>query len=533
MLRTIIVDDESMICELILRLVDWKALGIEVIGSAHDGESALALAKREKPDIIITDIRIPELDGLELISRVQSFAPQTRFIVISGYRHFEYAHSALRYGVKYYLLKPINADELRHALESLRADIELERNERTARAQMTEQLSATGARMRQQFLTDLIENRLTARNLSAAALNRDYGFSLREEPVQLFIVKISCLQNEGYDLMPLVFSSTAPIVRSVLQPICSTFELLPLGSRMYCLFQPAEGMSANTAQLFQKIADQFDDVLNAFEDFNLTLCPAAPAQTPGGLPTALADAEHAVHLRLIAVRARVVDREAAAFCRTLNIDALFSRSQQAVFSQLLDSGDRDMVRDGLQQIFAPIRQLGSEQYDPEVLFTLCRQLIQLVRTAPACGRAALDFTPVERAIDNASSVFGLLDSFSQAFLDALEPYFVLAAEKTGAPVQRAISYIEAHYAEPLTLNSVAMQTNLSPAYLSTLFKKETGSSFSEYLTLCRMNAAKQLLRQTDEPVSLIAERTGYLDAKYFSKVFAKTFGISPQKYRNL
>ena len=529
MLTAVIVDDEQMICTLIERLVDWEACGVQIIGMAHDGQTALDMARRDSPDIIITDIRIPVLDGLELISRVQQFAPHTRFIVISGYRHFEYAHSALRYGVTDYLLKPINADELRHALTKLTGDILHERSEQASRAEITEQLSKTDARLRRQFLAALTEGKPVPAD--AGTINQEYKYALRDAPVEFFIIKASCLNMDEYDLMPLVFSRTARIVQGVLQPSCMVFELLEVRSRLYCLFQRAEDAPQGFEKLFQQIADQLDDVLGSFEAFVLTLCPAAPAPTPAALPQAVADAEHMVHLRLNFIRSRIVDRQAAMYCHTLNIEAAFPRSNQAVFSTLVQSGEREKVQVGLQQIFDPFRRPLFGQYDPEILFVLCRQVLHLVRIVPGCE--ALDFAAVERAADHACSPHALMDHFCSALLTALEPYFVQSAEQTGAPIRKAIAYIESHYAEPLALDAVALQTGLSPAYFSTLFKKETGSSFVEYLTLCRMNTAKRLLRHSSEPIAAIAEQAGYLDAKYFSRVFTKTFGISPQKYRNL
>lgn len=535
MLHAVIVDDENMICQLILRLVDWEAQGVDVVGIAHNGQDALALAQEKDPDLIITDIRIPVFDGLELISRVQQAGLHARFIVVSGYRHFEYAHSALRYGVTDYLLKPINADELNHALGKLAADILRERSETASRAELTHQVHENDAKMRRRLLLALAEHRLLASEFNISLLNRDYGYALREAPVDLFIIKASCHRMEDYDLMPLVFTRVEPIVQSVLQPYCSTFEIAVVESRLYCLYQFAEGAERAREAAHQMIADQFSDVLNSFESFSLMLCCAAEeAASPAELPQLLTSVEHAVHYRLTRVRNYVSQYGSRVTDRIINPDALFSQGQQSVFCTYLSSGDQAKVREALRRIFSPFcEEFSTVHYDPEVLFSLTDRILSLTRSTLGVGVDAPDLTAAAREIDHAGSPHSLIDRFMAAYLAALEPHFSRLAAKTGAPIQKAIRIIETRYADPLTLDSVAAEAELSPAYLSTLFKKETGSTFSEFLTLCRMNEAKRLLRQTGESVASIAEQTGYMDAKYFSKVFSKTFGISPQKYRSL
>lgn len=532
MLRVIIVDDENMICQLILRLVDWQSHQIEVAGVAHNGEEALSLAQKKNPDIIITDIRIPVFDGLELIDRVQQAGLHARFIVISGYRHFEYAHSALRYGVTDYLLKPINADELNHALDKLATDILRERNEAESRVQLTQQISANDAKMRVQWLRALAEGSLV-QNFTAQLLNQEYGFSLRSDPVGLFIIKASCHDMQDYDLMPLLFSRVEPIVQSVLLPYCSTFEMVLIESRLYCLYQFAADMNRPQETSYQLIVDQFSDILNSFESFSLTLCYTNRARSPVELPQTMRMVEHAVHYRLITTQHYLSYYSLSSAARSINPDAMFSQGQQSIFCSYLSSGDKPKISDMLEQIFSSFRNQLIQQYDPEVLFHLTSRILSLTRSTLGTAVESLNITVIQLAIDHASTPLGLIDHFIHAYLDAIEPYCAQLVSKTGAPIQKAIHIIETRYAEPLTLDSVSTECALSSAYLSTLFKKETGSTFSEFLTRCRMNEAKRLLRQTNAPISSIADQTGYLDSKYFSKVFSKTFGISPQKYRSL
>jgi two-component system response regulator YesN len=120
MIKVVVADDEIRVCNLICNLVDWASFNMEIVGTAHDGHSAYELIQKEKPDLIITDIRMPGMDGLTLISRTKSICPEADIIIISGYRDFEYAQNAIRYGVNDYLLKPIKRDELENTLLNMK-----------------------------------------------------------------------------------------------------------------------------------------------------------------------------------------------------------------------------------------------------------------------------------------------------------------------------------------------------------------------------------------------------------------------------
>jgi two-component system response regulator YesN len=118
-MKVLIADDEEKICQLIKNLVNWEELDMDVIACVNDGIAALDIIEHDKPDLVITDIRMPGYDGLELIKRTKTISPETEFIIISGYRHFEYAQNAIRYGVKNYLLKPVKKIELNEELEKI------------------------------------------------------------------------------------------------------------------------------------------------------------------------------------------------------------------------------------------------------------------------------------------------------------------------------------------------------------------------------------------------------------------------------
>ncbi len=181
MLRVLIADDESKVCQLIEKLVDWDALGMEVVAVAENGIEALEKIKEFHPDIVITDIRMPGYDGLDLIRLGKEEAPKAEFVIISGYRHFEYAQMAIRYGVNAYLLKPIKKDELTETLKRLstrfRAQTEqLSQEEKTRLAIRSDEKN-----LRQAFLQDLVGRR-NKETLSQPLLEINREFHYRFEP---------------------------------------------------------------------------------------------------------------------------------------------------------------------------------------------------------------------------------------------------------------------------------------------------------------------------------------------------------------
>ena len=156
MIKVVIADDEARICQLIKVLVDWDALGMEIAGIASNGIEALMMVRKERPDILITDIRMPGASGIDLIKQARSICPSICMIIISGYAHFEYAKTALAYGVKDYLLKPINQKELMASLQKVAAEIRLEQEQKEADASLAEERTNDRKRLRNVLIQDLL-----------------------------------------------------------------------------------------------------------------------------------------------------------------------------------------------------------------------------------------------------------------------------------------------------------------------------------------------------------------------------------------
>ena len=217
MIQVVIADDEMRICQLIEALVDWKSLGMRVTGTAANGLEALDIVTKQMVDILITDIRMPGCDGLDLIARVRQASPRTHMIIISGFAHLDYARTALQYGVEEYLLKPVNRQELQNALEKLRGEIEEERN--ISELENGSWKEEDFRRFRTLLVTDLTDHRMSARTWDA--LRERYHFETGVNAVCIaFCLRMDAKPGETAE--DVLLEKTGTLLEMELKPVGGT-----------------------------------------------------------------------------------------------------------------------------------------------------------------------------------------------------------------------------------------------------------------------------------------------------------------------
>ncbi|WP_148354969.1 response regulator transcription factor [Anaerotruncus colihominis] len=492
MMRVVIADDEEKVCLLIQKLVDWTAMDMEIVGVAHNGLEALELIETRRPDLMITDIRMPGCDGIELIRRARQLDPALEFIIVSGYRHFEYAQSALKYGAGDYLLKPIKKDELTATLEKMHGRW-LRRTEQLSREeQMRLRLQSDLDRLRSGMFGDLLSGVRLPDGLEA--FNRAYRYHMEPGNFQIFGVKVDCdeaiFSAGGFDV---VEEKVAQIFRAALEGRCTEFELCFQGSRAWGVlnYRPDDAPAVRRslrAALDQRLVEGTGRLLTAPEGGG---CPAAAA-----------------------------------------LAAEFGRSMQTALELL----NPMMALEAIEAMRAGLENAGG--YTGGELLRL---------TAEACGTWYLLARNLQydvpggdtlrerfaRRADLCASADDVWCCLRGMLSEAMQ---VLSEQKRQAdtrPIRTAKQYIQEHYADPLTLEWVSNIVGFSGSYFSSLFKKETGQNFLEYLSEVRMNRAKELLRETNLSVAEVCVRVGYSDLKYFTKSFKKATGLKPGEFRKL
>lgn len=305
MIKVVVADDEVKVCQLICNLVDWSTFDMEIVAVAHNGEEALEMVRQHEPDLLVTDIRMPGCDGLEMIARAKQLREDLDFVIISGYRHFEYAQSAIKYGVSDYLLKPIQKEELCSTLEKMRRRYQMR----------TEQLS-NEERLRMRLQSDIDKLRCGLFNhllsadanspLSLEQVNRDYHFQFAPGLFQIFIAKVDCPLSR--DSVKVLEEKVLHTLCGTLRPVCTDMEACFTGSRAYGILNYPEECRATVRKRVLSAMDELLVQTGLFENTQLTIGLGTAVDHPGRLEDSLQSAEAAVVQRLLDGTGKVIEK---------------------------------------------------------------------------------------------------------------------------------------------------------------------------------------------------------------------------------
>lgn len=494
MIKTLLVDDDSLVRMFLKQIIDWEAAGFLLIGDARSGDEALELAERDRPELLITDLCMPGMDGIELIERVRQALPDCYIIALSCHGEFEYVKEAMKRGADEYVLKNL-LDE-----DGLRRQLDLARDKlaRAAeRAEETEQLLHLAEKG-----TELLRRELVQR--------------LIREPVPLEEQRKLCHEaglSGQYALCAAISVSAPAARRGALTQVCEQYcrgkpvACISLGADSCCLLVDlTDAAQAAQWDWVRPFAEGLYGCVDEYLNIRPCLGVSALCKGDGGLTAALRQAEAAVHetfydkrIHYFSDRAPAGELPAEAAALLVQLPDLLSRG---AYDEIRTAGTRvlELCRRArtlpadVRRWFADLLALtGSEADTPDNLAG-CEQALQAL-----CSRLAeeLDSSGGSRAI------------------------------------RQAAAYLRAHYAQPVSLAAVAAEVHLNPAYLSYLFKREMGVNFSDYLLDCRLERIKQLLRQSDQPLKQCAAEAGFPDYRNFCKLFKKQVGLRPAQYRSL
>lgn len=519
--RVLLVDDEEDIRVGISRKMDWAALGFALVGEAENGQDALELAETLKPDVVLTDIKMPFMDGLELCRILSRRLPASKFVVFSGFDEFEYAKQAIRMNVFEYILKPINAAELSGVLRRLKERLDTERTERQNAEVLRSRYEESLPILRELFCAHLLEGRIPPEQAAERAARLELDLSGDAWAAALVHIHTAANRRELAAL-------------SVRQLMEENLTLERCGCRVFLYGDDVAVLAAfHGGSAVYPLIEALNRVCALAESYlglRLTVGVGAPCAELEGLPQSAEGAKSALDYRGLVGAGRVIyigDLEPGA-----GASISFDESDERELAGAIKLGGEAEVRSAVEHLTDRVRRSGLAAGHLFFL-ELLTCLLRLVRGAELDVEEVFGagFTGAVQATDFSSS-----DALGEWCLErCLRIQALIRRRRTdsaGQAVARARDFIREHYGESdLSVERLCDYLHLSPAYFSTLFKRETGMSFTSYVTVVRMEAAAEALRSSEEKTYLIARRCGYEDANYFSYVFKRHFGVSPTKYR--
>ncbi len=527
--RVFLVEDESTIRSTLRDTVPWEQLGYTFVGEATDGEMALPLIGTTHPDVLITDIKMPFMDGLSLSKLVLKEFPNTKIIIISGYDDFEYARQAIEIGVEQYLLKPITKANLMNVLREVKEKIEQEQEQRNYQAQFQRDSQEYEQFARRSFIEQVV-----AGKLSVQQIYEDAGRLGLELKAQSYCIALFSAMGETY-------SDTDARVREdllghfmkhpeylLLRWNLSTYMLLIMGekSRMDSYIQSCIAAITNRYSVYDGTKPWY----------------VAVGMTAGRLsqlPECYEDVSRLWAYRYIQPDTHILTSDTVKEPGVKDTSADLGNFDVSKFNpdmlmEIMKTAAPEEIPNVVSEFLLDISSaVGSPAFCHYVMLSTRFTAIQFISSLGVKQEKLLEGVTCQDMTEQQNVEMQDLRRYMNEFImQAVKLRIQNSANQYRDILGRAVDYIDSHFTDDtLSLNTVAKEVNISANYLSAVFSQEMKSTFVEYVTSKRMSLAKELLRTTDKHSGEIALEVGYKDPHYFSFLFKKTQGMTTREYR--
>ena len=519
--KVFFVEDEIITREGIRDNVDWHASGFEFCGEAPDGEMALPLLRASQPDVLITDIKMPFMDGLQLSKIVRERMPWVKIVILSGHDEFEYAQKAIGLGVTDYLLKPVTVQKLQTVLQKLNTQLDQERMEKERLKELQEQVEDHRESLRERLLFKFIVGAVSP--MEAVEKGQLLGLDLIARHYLVVILKLELDdRTEQYDHEE--YQQVQRILTEVAQKNPDILVLKRDWGDSILI------MKGNTREYLEEERDLLlEEIRQAVSrtHYRLTIGVGASKERIADVRQSFVDA-------LVYIQ-NPVDGSGGELNQSFARGEFLKLDKSAV-ENYLRCGSKDEFDQFFDAYLLPLSEttLRSTLIKNYVFVDVILATAKLIHELGGeIDKVLPELNSIEMISSNVKSVKQLRDeahkiisiglAYRDSHLSGQHPHLIRQAKE----------YIEHHYGNPdLSLSEVAAQANLSASHFSAVFSQETRQTFKEYLTEVRINKARELLRMTTLRSAEIAYQVGYNDPHYFSSVFKKSTGLSPIEFRS-
>ena len=540
MLKIFLAEDEVIVRETIKRMIPWEDLGFELVGEAADGEMALPLLLRQKPDLLITDIKMPFMDGLTLAKVAKKEIPGLKVVILSGYDDFNYAKQAINIGVEDYLLKPITKNALIERLTEIRSRYEHEKTQKEYYEKFHREMQAYEKNSSRDFFEALVSGSMDMMEIYRRS--EKLGLDIVAEAYNVLIFTMNCEedfsgQREGYseweaeslELLEEFFSENT----SAMLFRCNIFSygVLIKGQK--------ETIEENTRSCVSEIQRIFDRKEQKRQWF---VAAGEPVERLSQIQKSYYSASRAFSQRYLydenilyydemaSMEKKNVTEDDSTYLQKVDVNAL----NPAILQKFLSNGLLEETENFVKDYFYAIGQepLESLVFRNYVTLNVRFSVMSFLKEI-GCDTRTLEQEDTEDVLSESSKSLENAIAYAEKIISqAIALRDQNSGNKNRSILKTAVDFIDSHYMEEdMSLNKAANAANVSANHFSALFSQNMGQTFIEYLTNLRMNKAKEYLRCTSMRSSEIAGEIGYKDAHYFSYLFKKTQGMTPSDYR--
>lgn len=521
MYSVFIVDDEPIVLEGIRTTIDWDNSNFSFAGEASDGEIALSMIQEIKPDILITDIKMPFMDGLELSATIRKTQPWIKIIILSGHDEFDYAKKAISIGIEDYLLKPFTSKEIVASLNKAAEEIDKERKQLSDITKMQEELKSTERIIQKDFLSGLVHG--TIDSSTARQKCHELKLDLLSRYYKIIISRIE--STSGNSQNQKMACSLVNSYSSSWEQTISFFE----NSTLVCICKGSDQKELDDKSYH--IAETIEHIATQNPDCKVFTTIGKTVEHLSMLAESYEDAKKILELSKASTQTRIISSddflaEGTELLHLKENDPMVERLKYASkndISIIIDESMNLIKSNPGQFQFVASYLLG------DVIFSVSELIESLGGNIQVEKPEILQRNYIDSAIQNAEAFSQALQSILSFALDYRDSKVI---GKYQDVILKAKKYIAENYADQnTTLTKVADVVALSPNHFSTIFSQECNTTFIEYLTNVRIENAKRLLRTTDMKGYDIAYECGFSDPHYFSYIFKKNTGLSPREYK--